>query len=110
VLSSEWLSLEKEFGLSFIEALEGETSDIVTTPLNWSDMVGTMGLYGVRGTDAMILNLFRSCSLNILITSDIDFKFDEIDDPALDKKGVLILQNSQPDAEYLLEVDQELSN
>jgi len=108
-LSNEWKSLEEEFGLSFIEVMEGETSDVVTTPLYWSDMVSTMGAYGVRGTDAMILNLFRSCSLNVLITSDNDFNFDEIDDPALQDKGVMILQKSQPDAEYLREVEQELS-
>jgi hypothetical protein len=108
MLSNEWRQLEEDFGLYFIEVMEGQTSEQVTRPLLWADMVNTMGTYGVRGPDAMILNLFRSCSLNLLITSDNDFNFEEIDDPELETKGVLILQESQPDASYLREIQQDL--
>lgn len=108
VLATEWKYLEEDYGLYFIEVMEGQTSELVTKPLVWADMVTTMGAYGVRGPDAMILNLFKSCSLNLLITSDNDFNFDEIDDPDLNDKGVLILQESEPDAAYLLEIQQDV--
>lgn len=108
LLTTEWKYLEEDYGLCFIEVMEGQTSEIVTNPLMWSDMVHTMGTYGVRGPDAMILNLFKSCSLNLLVTGDNDFNFDELDDPTLENKGVLILQESQPNPAYLQEIEQDL--
>lgn len=107
MLTNEWKHLEEDYGLYFIEIMEGQTSSLVPRPLLWSDMVGTMGTFGIRGPDAMILNLFKACSLNLLITSDQDFNFSEVDDPELENKAVLILEESKPDEIYLKEIKDE---
>lgn len=93
MLENEWSILEQEFGLNFIEILEGQISPLFNSPLLWKDMVGVMSEYGQRGPDAMILNLFLKSKFELLITSDSDFEscfsgseFSEID------KAILILQ------------------
>ncbi|PWU13648.1 MAG: hypothetical protein C5B49_14290 [Bdellovibrio sp.] len=107
ILGNEWRILEEDFGLFFIEMIEGQTSDLVPRPLLWNEMVGTMGRFGIRGPDAMILNLFMSSSLSLLITSDNDFNFSEIEDSSLEDKAVLILEESLPDQTYLNELKSE---
>jgi hypothetical protein len=74
VLVPEWKLLEDELGLNFIEILEGETSELFKEPLRWSDMVQIMGQHGMRGPDAMIMNLFQKSSFPLLITGDSDFE------------------------------------
>lgn len=66
--------LEKEFGLNFVEVMEGQSSDLFYSDLKWSDMVALMGLNGIRGPDAMILNLFTKSKFPLLITADSDFE------------------------------------
>jgi len=73
-LTNEWKLLEEEFGLNFIEIMEGQTSDIISHPVSWTDMVFLMGEYGIRGPDAMIANLFLKSELELLITTDSDFE------------------------------------
>jgi hypothetical protein len=107
MLTNEWTYLEDDYGLFFIELMEGQTSRLVPQPLLWRDMVGTMGKFGMRGPDAMILNLFKVCSLNLLITGDQDFNFSEIEDPDFENKAVLILEESKPDETYLKEVEND---
>lgn len=94
MLLNEWKILEEELGLYFIEALEGQITDLIPTPLHWSDMIQTMGELGIRGPDAMIINLFKASALPLLITTDKDFNFTDIDDGLLDGKAVLILDGS----------------
>lgn len=91
MLLNEWKILEEELGLYFIEALEGQTTELIPRPLHWSDMVQTMGELGIRGPDAMIINFFKSCALPLIITTDKDFNFADIDDGLLPQKAVLIL-------------------
>ncbi len=107
ILVNEWTILEEDFGLSFIELMEGETSDLVPRPLLWSEMVATMGKLGVRGPDGMILNLFMACTLKLFVTGDQDFNFSEINEPGLNNKAVLILEESKPDELYLREIGLE---
>ena len=71
-LSNEWKILEEEFGLEFIEALEGQTSNVITEPLYWRDMIQVMGQQGMRGPDAMIVNLFLKSRIPLLVTTDND--------------------------------------
>ncbi|MFN8791693.1 MAG: hypothetical protein ACK5Y2_09605 [Bdellovibrionales bacterium] len=92
MLKNEWQIMEEEFGLHFVEVLEGQTSDIIVQPLRWIDMVNTMGDMGIRGPDAMILNLFISSNLPVLITADKDYEFEDSDDPATQGKTILILE------------------
>lgn len=73
-LLNEWSLLENELGLKFVEVLEGGTSELIEIPLNWRDMVELMGEQGLRGPDAMILNLFSKSKFPLLITSDSDFE------------------------------------
>lgn len=94
MLLNEWKILEEELGLYFIEVLEGQTSELIPNPLHWSDMIHTMGELGIRGPDAMIINLFKCSSLPLLITTDNDFNFKDIDDGLLNNKAVLILDGS----------------
>ncbi|MGE4131963.1 MAG: hypothetical protein AB7F86_10015 [Bdellovibrionales bacterium] len=74
MLVSEWALLEEDLDLRFVEVLEGEKSDLMTAPLVWKDMVEVMGTNGMRGPDAMIVNLFSKSKFPILITSDSDFE------------------------------------
>lgn len=74
MLVSEWTLLEQELGLNFIEVMEGGVSDEITSPLLWEDMVEVMGEYGLRGPDAMIVNLFSKSDFPVLITADRDFE------------------------------------
>jgi predicted nucleic acid-binding protein len=74
MLSNEWHILEQEFGLNFIEILEGQTSDMFETPLYWADMVQIMGEHGLRSPDAMIANLFSKSKFPLLITNDADYE------------------------------------
>ncbi len=66
--------LEQDLGLNFIEIMEGATSEIFNSPLLWREMVEVMGNQGIRGPDAMIVNLFSKSNLPLLITSDSDFE------------------------------------
>lgn len=75
MLVNEWTLLEEEFGLNFVEVMEGGVSDEITSPLQWKDMVDLMGEHGLRGPDAMILNLFTNSRFPLLITTDSDFEF-----------------------------------
>ncbi len=74
MLEKEWTMLEQEFGLNFVEILEGETSPLFNTPLYWTDMVQIMSEHGQRGPDAMIINLFARSKFPLLITSDSDLE------------------------------------
>ncbi len=74
LLVSEWQTVEEELGLNFIEILEGDTSEFFEESLHWSDMVRIMGKNGMRGPDAMIMNLFLKSKFPLLITSDSDFE------------------------------------
>lgn len=74
MLFNEWIILEEELGLNFIEVLEGGTSELFHSPLLWADMVQIMGEQGLRGPDAMIANLFSKSKFPLLITSDSDFE------------------------------------
>lgn len=73
-LTNEWLSIEQDLGLNFVEVLEGQTSDLFNDHLRWSDMVEIMGKKGLRGPDAMIVNLFEKSKFELLITNDSDFE------------------------------------
>lgn len=53
---------------------EGGVSDEIESPLLWKDMVEVMGEYGLRGPDAMIVNLFSKSKFPVLITADGDFE------------------------------------
>ncbi len=92
MLINEWQILEGDLGLHFLEVMEGQTSQLITRPLHWKDMVQTMGELGVRGPDAMIINLLKASSLNLLVTADKDFEFSSADDISLQNKAVIILE------------------
>lgn len=72
--ATEWKMLEEDLGLNFVEILEGATSEFFSEPLLWNDMVQVMGKNGMRGPDAMILNLFLKSAFPLLITGDGDFE------------------------------------
>ncbi len=74
MLVNEWTMMDEEIGLNFIEAVDGGTSEEITSPLQWSDMVDLMGEHGMWGPDAMILNLFNNSKFSLLVTSDSDFE------------------------------------
>lgn len=84
---NEWTTIEEEFGLNFIESMEGETSPLLNSPLLWKDMVNIMATEGQRGPDAMIINLFKKSKFPLLITSDSDLEnsFGEKSYPLQDK-------------------------
>jgi hypothetical protein len=56
-------------------------------------MVEVMGEYGLRGPDAMIVNLFSKSSFQILITADSDFE-SCLSDPLISSsdKAIFLLQ------------------
>lgn len=93
MLENEWTILEQEFGLNFIEALEGQNSPLLNSPLYWKDMVQVMSEHGQRGSDAMIINLFKRSKFPLLITGDSDFE-NCFTDPLqqVSPKTILILQ------------------
>lgn len=92
-LFNEWEILEQEFGLNFVEVLDGETSDIIERPLHWNDMVRTMGELGIRGPDAMITNLFLKSRLPLMITTDADIvRGFNVDNPEHAPKTILHLE------------------
>ncbi|MBY0384553.1 hypothetical protein K2X05_05290 [bacterium] len=74
MLVSEWAMIEKDLGLNFIEIMEGDISEYFNSPLRWIDMVELMGKHGLRGPDAMILNLFAKSKFQVLVTADSDFQ------------------------------------
>lgn len=74
MLTNEWISLEEDLGLNFVEVMEGGTSDLFNKPLAWKDMVQLMGDQGLRGPDAMIANLFDKSNFELLVTGDSDFE------------------------------------
>ncbi|MBX3018753.1 MAG: hypothetical protein KF767_12745 [Bdellovibrionaceae bacterium] len=74
MLVNEWTMIEEDLGLNFIETMEGRISDLFDTPLRWTDMVNLMGEHGLRGPDAMIVNLFSKSKFPIFITTDSDFE------------------------------------
>lgn len=92
MLTNEWNVLEQEFGLNFVEVMEGQDSELFNSPLLWSDMVQVMGEHGQRGPDAMIINLFAKSKFPLLITSDHDME-DCFTDPlgTYDDKAVLVI-------------------
>lgn len=75
LFENEWTILEEELGLNFVETLENQTSEFITKPLVWKEMVSLMGQYGLRSPDAMILNMFVNSTFKILITTDSDFLY-----------------------------------
>lgn len=92
MLETEWAMLEQEFGLNFVEVMEGQTSPLFNNPLYWKDMVNVMSKYGQRGPDAMIINLFLQSKFPLLITSDSDFETCFTDTQLRDSgKAILIL-------------------
>ncbi len=91
-LLPEWKMLEEDLGLNFVEILEGATSEFFSEPLLWNDMVQVMGKNGMRGPDAMILNLFLKSAFPLLITGDSDFESCLKDSGAnMTEKAILIL-------------------
>lgn len=92
-LLNEWVSIEQDLGLNFVEIMEGQMSDLFNDQLRWSDMVEIMGKKGLRGPDAMIVNLFDKSRFELLITSDSDFE-NCFTDPLqqVTTKSILILQ------------------
>lgn len=92
MLASEWSLLEDDLGLNYIGTLEGQSSDLLNAPLKWPDMVQIMGENGVRGPDAMIVNVFMKSKLPLLVTSDRDFEdcFSDPMDQRLDKAIYLL--------------------
>jgi len=74
LLENEWAVLEDELRLNFVEILEDGESDLFHSPLRWKDMVALMGAQGLRGPDAMIVNLFAKSKFSVLITIDSDFE------------------------------------
>lgn len=94
MLTNEWSLLEEELGLRFIEVMDGGVSELIHHPLIWKDMIQMMGEHGLRGPDAMIMNLFSKSNLPLLITTDIDFKscfYDELQTPS--QKAVFYLES-----------------
>jgi len=89
-LFNEWEILEDDFGLYFVETLEGQTSEIIDQPLNWGDMVKLMGKKGIRGPDAMIVNLFLKSRLSLLMTTDNDL-VESLEDDAFSQVSKTIL-------------------
>ncbi len=93
MLVNEWLILEKEFGLNYMEALEGSNHEQLNLPLYWLDVVQLMGEQGFRAPDAMIVNFFSKSKFDLLITSDQDFKkFFSTTEKELNSKAVYILK------------------
>ncbi len=74
MLSNEWTAIEEDLGLNYVEIMEGHVSDLFNAPVNWKDMVETMGNNGLRGPDAMIVNLFSKSNFSVLVTSDSDLE------------------------------------
>lgn len=74
-LTNEWEAIEQDFGLNFIELMEGQHSELFNSELKWKDMVAIMGKQGLRGPDAMITNCFDKSKFELLITSDGDFEY-----------------------------------
>lgn len=74
-LQDEWELLEDEYGLTFLEVLEGEINDYFPKGLLWKDLVKLAGRSGLRSSDAMILNFFGSSVFEVLVTRDHDFKY-----------------------------------
>ncbi|MBN8538042.1 MAG: hypothetical protein J0M15_13390 [Deltaproteobacteria bacterium] len=101
MLINEWEILEEDLGLHFIEVLEGQTSALLPKSLYWKDMVKTMGQLGVRGPDAMIINLFQSCALPLLITADKDFEFSNSTDEFFNDKAILILEQTKSNVQLV---------
>lgn len=73
-LFNEWQMMEQELGLNFVELMEGEISPLFAKPLYWGDMVQVMADHGIRGPDAMIVNLFTKSRFPVLITGDADLE------------------------------------
>ncbi len=74
-LTNEWEAIEQDFGLNFVEVMEGQISEMFDAELKWKDMVDVMGKYGLRGPDAMIVNCFDKSKFELLVTSDGDFEY-----------------------------------
>lgn len=74
MLANEWMILEEEIDLNYVEVLEGDTNLYIKEPLYWLDMVHLMGKEGLRGPDAMIVNMFAKSRFPLLITNDSDFE------------------------------------
>jgi predicted nucleic acid-binding protein len=93
MLVNEWAIMEEEIGSNFVEVMDGGVSEEITSPLHWGDMVKIMGEHGLRGPDAMILNLFANSKFPLLITSDSDFEScQEEAAPTLANKAVFYLE------------------
>lgn len=74
LLVNEWVMLEEDLGLNFVEIMEGDVSGQISESITWSDMVSLMGERGLRGPDAMIINLFSKSKFSLLISGDKDFE------------------------------------
>lgn len=73
LLVNEWMMLEDDYGLNFVEVMEGGRSELFHSDLRWTDMVYLVGEQGIRAPDAMILNMFIKSKFPLLITTDGDF-------------------------------------
>jgi hypothetical protein len=91
MLTNEWKMLEQEFGLNYVEVLEGQSSPLFKSPLYWDDMVEVMATYGQRGPDAMIVNLFAKSHFTLLITGDGDLEYCLSKTPVMGSKAIFIL-------------------
>lgn len=93
MLLNEWMILEEEIDLNYVEVLEGETNLYIKQEVYWADMIDTMGELGLRSPDAMIVNLFSKSIFPLLITSDSDFE-QCFSDPLVDvtNKAIFLLQ------------------
>ena len=92
LLLNEWQLQEQELGLYFIEAMEGQTTDIISKPLHWFDMVQIISEEGIRGPDAMISNIFIKSTLPLLITTDKDIAYAfRNENPEYSLKTILLL-------------------
>lgn len=74
LLKNEWKILEEDFDLRFLELLEGQVTELFNQPVAWSEMVNVMATKGLRGPDAMIVNIFSCSKLPVLITTDSDIQ------------------------------------
>lgn len=91
MLFNEWVTVEEELGLNFVEIMQDDISDLFDTHVTWPDLVRIMGEQGLRGPDAMIVNLFSNSKFPLLISGDSDFETFSADILLNSNKVVFIL-------------------
>lgn len=91
MLKNEWKILEEELGLRFLEIMEGQLGPLFNKPVSWSDMVDLMAEKGIRGPDAMIVNLFSKSKLPLLVTTDGDLEESLDGNPQGYQKAIFVL-------------------